>query len=126
MVHSARCRHERPFGEAAHEARRRPPAAGRTKNEGARAFRMSRSSVKRYAKLAEEGRPLAPNKRPGSRPKRGEIASRLLEVDLEECPAATLSQRRREYLGRVAGVSVSESTVSRMLGRLVWSRKQGR
>jgi hypothetical protein len=45
---------------------------------------MSRSSVKRYAKLAEEGRPLAPNKRPGSRPKRGEIASRLLEMDLEE------------------------------------------
>ncbi len=33
---------------------------------------MSRSSVKRYAKLAEQGRPLAPKKRPGSKPKMDE------------------------------------------------------
>ena len=42
---------------------------GRTKSEAARAFGVSRSSVKRHAKLAEEGRPLAPRKRPGSKPK---------------------------------------------------------
>src|SRR5215212_995432 len=36
---------------------------GTTKSEAARSFGVSRSSVKRYAKLAEEGRPLAP-KRP--------------------------------------------------------------
>jgi transposase len=36
-----------------------------TKSEVARTFGISRSSVKRYAKLAEEGRPLAPKKRPG-------------------------------------------------------------
>lgn len=76
---------------------------------------MSRSSVKRYAKLAEQGRPLAPKKRPGSRPKMDESARRLLEADLEEHPAATLSQRC-EYLGRVAGIWVGESTLSRMLG----------
>ena len=33
---------------------------------------MSRSSVKRYAKLAEEGRPIAPKKKPGSKPKMDE------------------------------------------------------
>jgi transposase len=86
---------------------------------------MSRSSVKRYAKLADEGRPLAPKRRPGSKPKMDESARRLLEADMEERPAATLSERR-EYLRRVAGLSVSESTVSRMLRRLGWSRKKDR
>jgi|SRR5215212_4030413 len=98
---------------------------GTTKSEAARTFGISRSSVKRYAKLAEEGRPLAPKKRPGLKPKLDEATRRLLEEDLEERPAATLHQRR-EFLRAVAGVSVSESTVSRMLGRLGWSRKKDR
>jgi transposase len=86
---------------------------------------VSRSSVKRYAKLAEQGRSLAPKKRPGSKPKMDERARKLLEADLEERPAATLSERR-EFLRRVAGLSVSESTVSRMVGRLGFSRKKDR
>ncbi len=98
---------------------------GTTKSEAARSFGVSRSSVKRYAKLAEEGRPLAPKKRPGSKPKMDETARRLLEADMEERPSATLSERR-EYLGRACGLSVSESTVSRMLRRLGWSRKKDR
>jgi transposase len=98
---------------------------GTTKSEAARTFGVSRSSVKRYAKLADEGRPLAPKKRPGLKPKLEEAARRLLEEDLEERPAATLRQRR-EFLRSVAGVSVSESTVSRMLRRLGWSRKKDR
>jgi transposase len=69
---------------------------------------VSRSSVERYAKLAQQGRPLAPKKRPGSKPKMDERARRLLEADLEERPAATLSERR-EYLGRVCGVCRSAS-----------------
>jgi len=98
---------------------------GTPKTEAARSFGVSRSSVKRYAKLAEEGRSLAPKKRPGSKPKMDENAKRLLEADLEERPSATLSERR-EFLRRVAGLSVSESTVSRMLRRLGWSRKKDR
>jgi transposase len=54
-----------------------------------------------------------------------ERARRLLEAHLEARPAATLSERR-EYLGRVASVRVSDSTVSRMLRRLGWSRKKDR
>src|SRR5215208_3706981 len=96
---------------------------GATKSEAARSFGVSRSSVKRYAKRAQEGRSLTPKKRPGSKPKMDETAKRILEADMEERPAATLSERC-EYLGRVAGLSVSESTVSRMLGRLGWSRKK--
>ena len=49
-----------------------------------------------------------------------------MEADLEERPAATTLAERRAFLGRVAGVSVSESTVNRMVGRLGWSRKKDR
>lgn len=98
---------------------------GATKSEAARAFGVSRSSVKRYAKLVEEGRHLAPRKRPGSKPKMDEGATKLLEADVERRPAATLSERC-EFLEKVAGLQVSESTLSRMLRRLGWSRKKGR
>ena len=93
--------------------------------EVASAFGVGISSVKRYAAAAREGKPLAPKKRPGSKPKIGQSARRLLEADLEERPAATLSQRR-EFLRKVAGVRVSDSTVSRILKRLGWSRKKDR
>jgi transposase len=97
---------------------------GATKSEAARTFGVSRSSVKRYAKLADEGRSLAPKKRPGSKPKMNQGATKLLEADVESHPTATLSERR-EFLEKVAGVRVSDSTVSRMLRRLGWSRKKG-
>ncbi len=97
---------------------------GMTKSEAARTFSVSRSSVKRYAKLAQEGLPLAPKKRPGSKPKMDQSARRLLEDDVHKRPAAILSERR-EFLEKAAGVRVSDSTVSRMLRRLGWSRKKG-
>ena len=98
---------------------------GTPKVEVARAFGVGVSSVKRYVATVREGRSLAPKRRPGSKPKLDEGARRLLEADLEERPAATLPERR-EFLERVAGVRVSDSTVSRMLGRLGWSRKKDR
>jgi len=93
--------------------------------EVAKTFGVGVSTVKRYAATAREGRPLAPKKRPGSKPKIDEGARRLLEADLEERPAATLPERR-EFLRRTCGVSVSDSTVSRMLKRLGWTRKKDR
>ncbi len=62
---------------------------------------------------------------PGSKPKLDEGARKLLEADLRERPAATLPQRR-EFLRRVCGMEVSDSTVSRVLKRLGWSRKKDR
>ena len=97
---------------------------GMTKTEAARTFSVSRSSVKRYAKLAQEGRSLAPKKRPGSKLKMDESATKLLEADVQRRPAATLSERS-EFLEKAAGLRVSDSTVSRMLRRLGWSRKKG-
>ena len=98
---------------------------GMPTSEVARTFGVGLSTVKRYAAAAREGSSLAPKKRPGSKPKLDEAARRLLEADLEERPAATLPERR-EFLSRVAGVSVSDSTVSWMLKRLGWSRKKDR
>ena len=97
---------------------------GMSKSEAARTFSVSRSSVKRYAKLAEEGRSLAPKKRPGSKPKMDQSATKLLEDDVHKRPAATHSERR-EFLEKAVGVRVSESTVSRMLRHLGRSRKKG-
>jgi transposase len=98
---------------------------GMPTTEVARTFGVGLSTVKRYAATAREGRSLAPKKRPGSKPKLDEVARKLLEGDLEERPAATLPQRR-EFLSRVAGARVSDSTVSRTLKRLGWSREKDR
>ncbi len=93
--------------------------------EVARAFGVGLSSVKRYAKVAREGGSLRPKRSPGRHPKMDERARRLLEADLEERPAATLYERC-EYLRDVAGLQVSESTVSRLLHRMGWTRKKDR
>ena len=63
---------------------------GMPKSEAARAFGASRSSVKRYAAARREGRPLAPRKHLGSKPKLDERARKLLEADVEGRPAITL------------------------------------
>src|SRR5215213_8245844 len=70
---------ERLLQRPQEEDRPSPPRRGTTKSEAARSFSVSRSSVKRYAKLAEEGRPLAPKRRPGSSPKMDQSPRRLLE-----------------------------------------------
>ncbi len=84
---------------------------GMPKSEAARAFGVSRSWVKRYA-ARREGRPLAPRKHPGAKPKLDESARKLLEADAEDRPAITLKDRCR-FLEEMVGVSVSESTPSR-------------
>ncbi len=98
---------------------------GTPKARAARSFGVGLSTVKRYASRAERGEGLAPRKPPGKRRKLEGAAERLLERDLEERPAATLPQRR-ELLARVAGVEVSDSTVSRTLRRMGFSRKKDR
>ena len=87
---------------------------GMSKSGAARTFGVSRSSVKRYAAARREGRPLAPKKHPGSKPKLDERSRRLLEADVQERPALTLEERCR-FLKQMVGVSVSESTLSRRL-----------
>jgi transposase len=94
-----------------------------TKSEAARVFGVSLSSVKRYAKAAREGRSLSPGKAPGKKPLLDEKARRLLEADVEEHPFAKLADRQH-YLKKVAGVWVSESTLSRTLRKMGFGRKK--
>jgi transposase len=89
------------------------------RSEAAKTFGVSRSSVKRYAAACrEEGRPLAPRNHPGSNPKPDESTRELLEADVEERPALTLKDRCR-FLEEMVGVSVSESTLSRLLRKML-------
>ena len=83
---------------------------GMSKSEAARLFSASLSSVKRYVRTAREGRSLAPKKRPGRPPKINERAKQLLEADVKERPAASVSDRRR-FLARLTGMQLSDSTV---------------
>jgi transposase len=97
---------------------------GMPKSEAARTFGVSRSSVKRYAAARREGRPLAPRKHPGPEPKLDERARKILQADVEARPATTLKDRCR-FLEEAVGVSVSESTLSRLLRKMGFSPKEG-
>jgi transposase len=97
---------------------------GMPKSEAARTFGVSRSSIKRYAAARREGRSLSPKKHPGSKPKLDQKARKLLEADVEERPAITLKERCR-FLKEMVGVSVSESTLSRLLRKMGFSPKGG-
>ena len=66
---------------------------GMSKAQAARIYSVSLSSVKRYVNKADRGESLAPRKRPGSKPKLDEKATRLLAADLEERPYLTLRER---------------------------------
>jgi transposase len=85
---------------------------------------VSLSSVKRYVRAVREGRSLTPGKAPGKTPKLSKNTKKLLEADVEERPFAKLSERR-EYLEKVAGARVSESTISRVIRSMGFSRKKG-
>ncbi len=98
---------------------------GVPKSEAARLFDVSLSSVKRYVRIASSGESLAPKRRPGRTPKVDEITKGLLNEDMKERPAATITQRIR-FLEVVAGKRLSYSTVWRVLKRLGWSRKKDR
>ena len=97
---------------------------GTSKSAAARLFGVSLSSVKRYLKLAERGVSLAPRKGGRRPPKTNQTTEKLLEEDVKERPAATVSERRR-FLERTTGEALSDSTVKRLLKRLGLSRKNG-
>ena len=97
---------------------------GMPKSAASRLFGASLSSVKRYARIADRGASLAPRKGGGRPPKADPTTERLLEADIRERPAATISERCR-FLWSATGKSLSLSTVKRLLKRMGFSRKNG-
>ncbi len=97
---------------------------GMSKSRAARLFGVSLSSVKRYVKIANRGESLRPRKGGGRPPTTDETTKTLLEEDVKERPAATVSERRR-FLERTRGKALSDSTVRRLLKRMSFSQKHG-
>jgi len=97
---------------------------GMSKAQAARLFDVSLSSVKRYSRMAREGGSLEPRKSLGRPRKADEKARLLLEKDVEERPAATISQRRR-FLEHITSTTLSDSTVRRLMKRMGFSQKNG-
>ncbi len=97
---------------------------GTSKSAAARLFGVSLSSVKRYTRMTERGASLAPRKGGGRPPKTDETTRRLLEEDVKERPASTITQRRH-FLQSITGKALSDSTVGRLLRRVGFSRKNG-
>src|SRR3712207_520564 len=97
---------------------------GMSKAQAARLFDVSLSSVKRYSRTANQGGSLRPRKSPGRPRKVNETAQSLLEEDVRERPAATISQRRR-LLEHITGRTLSDSTVRRLMKRLGFTQKNG-
>jgi transposase len=97
---------------------------GMSKAQAARTFDVSLSSVKRYSRIAREGGSLEPRKSPGRPTKTDQNAQLLLEKDVEERPAATISQRRR-FLEHITSTTLSDSTVRRLMKRMGFSQKNG-
>jgi len=115
----------KPYSEDLREKIVAAVERGVSKSETARLFDVSLSSVKRYATMVHRWNSLAPRKRPGRTPKVDEKASKLLNENMKEHPAATISERAR-FLESVTGERLSYSTVRRLLKRLGWSRKKDR
>jgi transposase len=97
---------------------------GISKSAAARLFGVSLSSVKRYVKISNRGDSLTPRKGGGRPPKTNQTTKKLLEEDVKERPAATISERRRS-LERTGGKSLSDSTVRRLLKGMGISQKNG-
>jgi transposase len=98
---------------------------GMSKAQAARIFGVGATSVKRYVKLAEGGKPLSPGKAPGKKGKLAGSGMKLLEEDLRTRPAATY-EKRADLLCELLGVRVSKSTICRAIRRLGYTRKKDR
>jgi transposase len=97
---------------------------GMSKSATARLFGLSLSSVKRYARTADRGASLTPRKGGGRPPKADEVTRKLLQADLEERPAATVSERRR-FLECTTAKILSDSTIRRLLKSMGFTQKNG-
>ena len=96
---------------------------GMSKAQAARTFGLGATSVKRYVKLAQEGKSFTPGKAPDKKGKLDGSAMKLLEEDLHLRPAVTYEQRA-DLLCELLGVRASKSTIWRMVRRLGYTRKK--
>jgi transposase len=99
-----------------------------SKAQAARTLGVVATSVKPYAKLAEEGKPLRPGKAPGKKGKLDGGGIDLLEEDLRARPAVTYARRGLICsTSCLLGIRVSKkATICRAVERLGYTRKKDR
>jgi transposase len=98
---------------------------GVPRSEAARVFGEGRATVKRYLALRRETGGLAPRPRRGPPPIRMSALAAALPARLEAAPDATLAEHWAWY-AETDGVRVADTTMSRAIRRLGWTRKQRR
>ncbi len=87
-------------------------------------FRVSLDTIKRYLKLKQEGRELAPKPSPGRTPKITCEQHPQLEEQLRTRDTAIL-QEHAELWEERQGVRLSITAMARAIKRLGWTRKKG-
>lgn len=98
--------------------------AGQPQTRVAELFGVDRTTVRRYVALARADA-LAPKPIPGRPRQIGPEDERDVRLQLQLHPEATLAEHCQRW-GNLHGVTPSESTMSRAIHRLGWTRKKGR
>jgi transposase len=98
---------------------------GMPRGEAARVFGVGRATVKRYLALRRQTGALAPRPRRGPPPVKMSALATALPPRLAAAPDATLAEHCAWY-EQTAGVRVADTTMSRVIRRLDWTRKKSR
>ena len=96
---------------------------GMPRSEAARVFGVGRATVKRYLALRRATGQLAPRPSRGPFPIKMTALAAALPDRLAEAPDATLAEHCAWY-ETTAGVRVADTTMSRVIRRLGWTRKK--
>jgi transposase len=98
---------------------------GMTRSAAARTFRVGRATVKRYLALRRATGALAPRPHRGPPSVRMAALAAALPARLTAHPDATLAEYCAWY-EETSGVRVADTTMSRVIRRLGWTRKKSR
>lgn len=96
---------------------------GMTRSEAARVFGVGRATVKRYLALRRATGALAPRPHRGPPPIKMAALAEALPPRLAAAPDATLAEHCAWY-EQTFGVRVADTTISRVIRRLGWTRKK--
>ena len=96
-----------------------------SRSEAARVYGVGRATVKRYLALRRETGRLAPRPGRGPFPIKMSALAAALPARLAEAPDATLGEHCAWY-ATTTGVRVADTTMSRVIRRLGWTRKKSR
>lgn len=113
----------RPYSQDLRERIVNAVKSGQLKENVAALFKVSLSSVKRYCKLEAQTGNLAPRKSPGRPPKLPPDQYPALDQQLKAAPDQTHSYHCQLWF-ESHQVSLSLSTLCRLLSRMGWSRKK--